>query len=308
MAQQLPAPKIRELLHSGKVIPFLGSGASLGDRDPVTRKWIHPDPLNLPNATELAEHLANLVSFPQEEDDQELTKVSKYYEIVMGRTRLDEELRGVFTSQAQYGAIHKYLAQNPKPLLVISTNYDDLMERALQDAGREFDLVVHLTPATVKRLTDNERADSPLYWYPHDGNPRPATDHDLARIDLGRTFVVYKMHGSIDAKDTKQESYVITEDDYVDFLTSMTSQSASAIPAFVGEQMAKCNLLFLGYSLRDWNLRVLLNQIDRISRRSITSWAIQFKPSPLEEEFWRTREVRTFDMKVDKFVEALKKV
>ena len=307
MAQStLPAPLIRSRLENGKVIPFLGSGASLGDRNPRAQPWDPSDLAHLPNATELAEHLAKPVKFPAEEVAKELTKIAKYYEMMAGRDILDEELHGVFARQAKHTAIHTCLATNPTPLVIISTNYDDLMERALAEQNREYDLVIHLTPATLKRVTDNERADS-LLWRPHGGEPRFVTDDDLAEIDLKKTFVVYKMHGSIDLDNIERDSYVITEDDYIDFLTRMTGQGARVIPSFVAKHMAQRNLLFLGYSLRDWNLRVLLNQIERLSHRSITSWAIQYNPSMMEEQFWDKRSVEIFNLKVDEFVEVLRK-
>ncbi len=300
----LPAPLIRSRLESGKVIPFLGSGASLGHRDPRLRPWHSLDPEALPSATELAEHLATLISFPSEET-RELTKVSTYHEVMAGRDVLDEELHEVFQCQTPYGKIHEYLAQNPVPLLIISTNYDWLMERALSDAGREFDVIVHLTPATLKRATDNERADS-LLWRPHGKAARFVTGDELD-LDLAHNFIIYKMHGSVDLEQSKRDSYVITEDDYVDFLTRMMTQEASAIPSFVVEYLATRTVLFLGYSLRDWNLRVLLNQMDHRTRRAIISWAVQYKPSDLEKQFWGKRDVTIFDLAVDEFVNALRK-
>ncbi len=302
----LPTPLIRSRLESGKVIPFLGAGASSGQRSPQDAPWNPSEVAHLPSAAELAEHLAKPVKFPPDET-KELTKVSKYYELIAGRDVLDEELHGIFKCHSSYGKIHTYLAKNSTPLLIISTNYDNLMECSLIDAGREFDVVTHLTPATLKRATDGERADS-LLWQPHGGERHFVTDDDLAEIDLTRTFVVYKMHGSVDLQQPERDSYVITEDDYVDFLTRMTSQSASAIPSFVAKHMKQRNLLFLGYSLRDWNLRVLLTQIDRLSRRSIVSWSVQHKPSQLEKQFWDKRGVAIFDLEVDDFVDALENV
>jgi hypothetical protein len=300
----LPAPLIRSRLESGKVIPFLGAGASLGERDPRTQPWTSADLSHLPNASELANHLAQPVKFPSEEETRELTKVAKYYELMAGRDVLDEELHKLFASEADRGKLHECLARNPTPLLIISTNYDNLIESALAEQQREFDVLIHLTPVTLKRATNNERADS-LLWRPHNREPRFVTDDDLAEIDLTRTFVVYKIHGSADYEKPERDSYVITEDDYIDFLTRMTSQGANAIPSFVAQHIAQRNLLFLGYSLRDWNLRVLLNQMDRLTRRSLTSWAVQYNPSKLEEKFWEKRGVEIFNMKVDEFVVAL---
>lgn len=303
---QLPAPLIRSRLESGKVIPFLGSGASLVDRDPRVQPWSSDDMNSLPTANELMDYLAKPVKFPADEEIEELTKVAMYYEWIAGRADLDEELHKVFGRQARYGKVHEFLAKNPVPLLIISTNYDDLMERALDDQKKEYDLVIHLTPGTLKRATNNERADS-LLWRPCNSAPRFVTDDDLAEIDLSKTFVIYKMHGSVDPDPLQsgRDSFVVTEDDYIDFLTRMTSQGANAIPSFVKKQIALRPMLFLGYSLRDWNLRVLLNQIYKASRNSLVSWAVQLNPSQMEERFWKDRSVAIFNMRVDEFVDEL---
>jgi hypothetical protein len=303
---QPPYGFIRSQLERGRVVPFLGSGASLGDRDPRNQPWTLADPAYLPNARELAEHLAQPVRFPEKTETKELTKVAQYYELMVGRYGLDEDLHSVFAGEARWAKIHAYLASLRTPLLIITTNYDDLMERALEAQGKAFDVVIHLTPGTLKRITDHERTDS-LLWRPHQGEPRFVTDDELAEIDPSLTFVVYKMHGGIDREQMERDSYVITEDDYIDFLTRMASKSAGAIPSFVARHLAKRHLLFLGYSLRDWNLRVLLNQIGRPGRPDITSWAVQYHPSKLEMRFWtrRSEEVLVFDMKVDQFIESL---
>jgi hypothetical protein len=92
------------------------------------------------------------------------------------------------------------------------------------------------------------------------------------------------------------------------------------------------HFLFLGYGLRDWNLRVVL----RILRRKETglpalvadaaatndhdeqeelseeeeatprSWAIQFQPSDLEVELWNARGVKIYDVDINNFVECLR--
>jgi SIR2-like domain len=304
---QPPYGLIHTRLEQGKVIPFLGSGASLGERDPRAQPWNPADPC-FPSARELADYLAKPVRFPADGETRELTKVARYYELMAGRDVLDEDLHTIFTRKAQCAKVHAYLASLPTPLLIITTNYDDLVEQALEAQRKAYDVVIHLTPATLKRVTDHERIDSVL-WRPYHSAPRFVTDDELAEIDLAHTFVIYKMHGGIDREQIARDSYVITEDDYIDFLTRMTSRSASAIPAFVARHLEKRHLLFLGYSLRDWNLRVLLNQIDPSGRRSITSWAVQYQPSRLEEQFWKRRseEVLVFDMRVDEFVEGLQK-
>jgi hypothetical protein len=51
--------------------------------------------------------------------------------------------------------------------------------------------------------------------------------------------------------NAENDSYVITEDHYINYL------AAGMSPTFLraGSQTQKTNFLFMGYSLRDWNLR-----------------------------------------------------
>ena len=81
----------------------------------------------------------------------------------------------------------------------------------------------------------------------------------------------------------------------------------SAIPAIFAEPFQTRPFLFLGYGLYDWNLRVVLNRLEREFRRpnDIVSWAIQRRPSPLEKTLWVPRGVQVFDQEIETFVSRL---
>ena len=58
--------------------------------------------------------------------------------------------------------------------------------------------------------------------------------------------------------------------------------------------MADSHFLFLGYSMRDWNLRVILNRIWGAQQLDLKSWAVQREPAEqaareVEEALWRDR-------------------
>ena len=61
-----PYPFIFDKLNNGKVIPFLGAGASLGGRE-AGATWQKGIRSFLPTAGELAEHLADTTEFPDDE-------------------------------------------------------------------------------------------------------------------------------------------------------------------------------------------------------------------------------------------------
>jgi hypothetical protein len=231
-----------------------------------------------------------MTEFPEEES-LELTKVAQYFGIMGGRNELYRELRSIFDQDYEPAAVHELLAQTTAPILVITTNYDDLIERAFAAEGREYDVVVH----TTDRKLGND-----ILWFPY-GQPTPnRIVPKKLNIDLGKTSVIYKMHGAVDRVESSRDQYVITEDDYIDFLTRMTKNQV--IPAIFTECFETRSLLFLGYGLRDWNLRVVLNRI----KNSRTSWAIQFEPSLLEQRFWQKRGVEVFDMRIEDFVRKLR--
>src|SRR5258708_2955176 len=64
--------------------------------------------------------------------------------------------------------------------------------------------------------------------------------------------VVYHLHGH----DKLAESLVLTEDDYLDFLSSL-ARDQLLIPARIQEALTQSALLFIGYRLADWSFRVL---------------------------------------------------
>jgi SIR2-like domain len=277
-----PLLLIKESLHAGKVIPFLGSGASRV--------------VGLPTAAELASRLATKTSFPAGEPVA-LSTVAQWYQVVGGRPTLDKELHRVFSAAYAYAALHEYLAEVPAPLLVVTTNYDDMIEQAFDAADRQYDRVVH--------TTDPRYGEHVLWW--RYGADEPERKHPAKLdIDLATTTVVYKMHGAVDRLLASRGQYVITEDDYIDFLARLTRRRA--VPAIFAEPFQTRHFLFLGYSLRDWNLRVVLNRIEHdLSRvHRIKSWAIDHEPSALEQRFWQERGVEVYKMGLQDFLDGLK--
>lgn len=289
-----PYPLIAEGLRKARVIPFLGSGASLTRSEP-DEVWKKDVSGRLPSAAELSRHLANQTQFPPEEP-LDLAKVAQYYRVAGGHETLREELHAIFDRDYPLSPIHTFLADLPKPLLIVTTNYDDLVERAIREKGRDYDLVIHTTEPTI--------GDRLLWWAYGKSEPAEVNPNKLY-VDLQEVTVIYKMHGTVDRGDPRRDQYVITEDDYIDFLSRMTKNKA--IPAIFAEPFQTRHFLFLGYGLRDWNLRVVLNRIEKDLRRpkGITYWAIQHKPSALERRFWQERGVELYDRPIDEFISEL---
>jgi hypothetical protein len=79
---------------------------------------------------------------------------------------------------------------------------------------------------------------------------------------------------------------------------------SNAVPAALRSFLSSREFLFLGYGLRDWNLRVLLREVGVAERRS---WAILSGPSLFERRLWERRNVDIFDLTVEEFAAELKR-
>jgi hypothetical protein len=301
-------------LKKGAVVPFLGAGASFSGRRP-NAKWDERDATFLPSGRELAHCLADDVTFPPNElyDRSDLAKVASYYLEAVDRLALLARLRDVFDRDYQVGKVHRLLADLPVPLLIVTTNYDNLIEQAFTMKSKPFHLVVH--PTDRKDLSA-----SVLWWKPNATEPTAYPPSKLP-LSLKDTTIIYKMHGSVDRQTKTWDSFVITEEDYVEFLARMTGQSA--IPARFMLHFRQSRFLFLGYGLHDWNLRVMLKNLKTrltspeaeatgsdvhrpMAGDSLRSWAIQDQPSELEKVLWRARRVNIYDMKIDDFVAKMR--
>ena len=115
--------------------------------------------------------------------------------------------------------------------------------------------------------------------------------------------MILKIHGAVDRIAAERDSYVITEDHYIDFLAR--TDISNLVPVTLVAKLKRCNFLFLGYSLRDWNLRVILHRIWGEQKLSWKSWAIQLDPDPMEEEFWRKRGVDILNVRLEEYIATL---
>jgi hypothetical protein len=284
----------------GKVTPFLGAGVNLADR-PEGAAWERGH--NLPSGSELARYLAESYQYPDK--DADLLRISQYVDARLGEGVLYEELRGLFAARYAPTVLHRFLAEMVPVLhaagvrqqVLVTTNYDDLLEQALTEAGEEFDLLWY----EAKRHDPN----CGRFHHRAPGGAVELIDrpNEWAGIDLMARPAVLKLHGAIGAS-ASDDSFVITEDNYIDYL-SLTDVSTH-IPMVLQDPLRNSHFLFMGYSLRDWNLRVILNRIWGQQKLALKSWSVQRNASELDEALWASRgTVEIIDEDVSAYVAAL---
>ena len=300
---------IAKHLVDGNVVPFLGAGANLCGR-PQDAVWHQGQ--YLPSGGELASFLAETFAYPPREVrlncpscHADVQGTEKSPDLARDSRDLYRELHRVFDADYAATSVHRFLATLPavlarkgypqRHLLVVTTNYDDLMERAFREAGQPFDILTYRAWGEYRGR---------FFHTPPQGEARLIENpNDYADVSVDRRHVVLKIHGAVNrGRDWKQDSYVIREDDYIQYLACTTE---NMLPATVGQKLKESHLLFMGYSLSDLNLRVILYRIWSNLRFSYKSWAIQVNPQRIEQEFWTRRNVEILDFSLEDYVKAL---
>jgi SIR2-like domain len=296
--------RVAKAIAEKEVVFFLGAGANLCGR-PAGVEW-KPRGHFLPNGAELAAYLAEKFDYPPEETP-DLLRVAQYAELMSGMGPLYKRLHHLFNADYDFTSLHNLLATLPATLsakgypphiLVVTTNYDDVLERAFKKAGVEFDLVTYMSDNSYQKRS----------WCIHirPGVAEPeviSTPNAYYDISLKERSAILKIHGAVDRVDAARDSYVITEDDYINYLTH--TDISSLVPVNLVRQLKNCSFLFLGYSLRDWNLRAILRRIWSQQELGFKSWAIQLNPDPLETMFWDKREVDIINIRLDDYIPLL---
>lgn len=288
----------RRLL-AGKVVPVLGAGANLADRPTGAqfRRGVY-----LPSGRELAQELASYAGFTAPEGF-DLARVSQYVAVTEGEASLYDELHTLFDADYPPTTMHHFLASvsqlnrqaGRECMLFVTTNYDALLEAALDAIDEPYDLITYIAEGRDRGLFRHQ---------PFDGPPtviRVPNEYTGIRLDLRP--VIAKIHGAVDRKGG-QDSFVITEDHYIDYITH--ADVAGLFPVTLAAKMMGSHFLFLGYSLRDWNFRVMLYRLwGEQEGKTYKSWAVDAHPDPVDRAAWDRRGVDILPVPVDEFVRAV---
>jgi DNA-binding SARP family transcriptional activator len=253
------------------------------------------------DVAELAAELARLFDIP---GDPQLPYVSQHIAVMRGAGPLYDELHERFVGAHEPSPVHRFFASLPPLLrdrgaphqLVVTTSYDVALEQAFTDAGEEFDVVAYVAEG---------RNRGRFCHMTSDGGARVIEEpNTYGELSLERRTVILRLHGRVDTRPERdRESFVVTEDDYIHYLGN--GELTSVVPVALVAKLRRSHFLFLGYVLREWNLRVVLHRLWGDQRVNYRSWAVHSEPTPLEEAFWRQRDVAVVDRAPVDYVEAL---
>ena len=276
--------EVVKALLSGRVVPVLG----------------------LDGGEDLAEQLALAFGYPTDRP-VDLARVSQYVATMNGSGPLYDELHRRFEEASEPQPVHRFLASLASQLrergashqLIISTRYDLALERAFETAGEEVDVVTYVATGP----------DRGKFWHKAPGEePRPidVPNTYATELSLDRRTVLLKLHGAVDPfPERAWESFVITEDDYIDYLGR--ADVVSSVPVALAAHLRRSHFLFVGYEMVDWNLRLVMHRVWGDRPLAYRSWALDPEPSALEQAFWRRFDVDVLEVDPDEYVGLLER-
>lgn len=240
-------------------VPFIGAGFSAPKI-----------PLGFELARRFGNRLTNNGSSIVLPPDPQLDAITQYSLVMSGdatatKNQVAEIIRSALSAphpeDADLRRRYALLGKLDLPIY-LTTNYDDLVAKSLRSPGVE-------PVVEYYRWTPN-KAESPYRWK---RNYAPTASNPL----------VFHLHGHLE----EPHSMVLTEDDYIDYLLNMSndvrhvqSKQTGVFPSFVRSSIKNDTLLFLGYSLRDINFRVILRGLlSKLSQsEKKLSIAVQLEP------------------------------
>ncbi len=272
--------EVVQLLTAGCLVPVLGADVS-----------------------ELAAQLA--ARFGYSGEGEPLTRISQYVSLMKGSGPLYDGLHALLAADVPPTPVHRFFASLPPLLrergaphqLIVTTSYDLALEQALLDAGEEFDVVSYVAAGRHRGRF--------CHIAPDGSASLIEVPNTYAReLSLERRTIILKLHGRFDPSPERAwESFVVTEDDYIDYLSR--TDVSGAVPVVLAAKLRRSHFLFLGYTMSDWNVRVVLNRLWGEQPLSYRSWAVQAESKSLEREFWRRRDVDVLELPLDRYIEVL---
>ena len=256
-----------------------------------------------PDAEPLAGELAR--RFGLDAERPELARVSQAIATLNGSGPLYDTLHTLVEADGEPAPLHRFAATLPASLrargagnpLLVTTGYGVALERALEEAGEEFDSVSYIAAGPRRGSFCHISPDGVV-------TPIERPNAYVSELSLERRTIVLRLQGRVDSSPERPwESFAVTEDDFIHY-----GDVARMLPVALAARLRRTHLLLVGYALSDWTLRVVLERLWGEEPLGFRSWSVHAGPHALEREFWRRRDVEVIDMASAAYVAELQGV
>lgn len=203
---------LRKAIENNKLAIFVGSAVSYDSK--------------LPSWGDLISLMKNALENPRTDD---YLKIAEHFYLQYGRNTYYSKINEFFPSGSHPNLLHELILQL-KPQHIVTTNWDNLLEKAIENHGE-------------------------LYF-------KVASDHELASSPSSQLLV--KMHG-----DLSHRNIIFKESDYLAY-----TDKFPLIENFIKSLFSTHVVLFIGYSISDYNLNQILSWIRNRTQDAPPSFTI----------------------------------
>lgn len=274
-------------IDNGLCVPFLGAGVNAGSGMPVGAEVSRRLLAKLLGESDVAFSVAVTPTEPLESYPdlsrarvEDLARVALHLELEVDHGQMVDYLREIIDdANCEPPAILRTLARLPIKLIV-TTNYDGLLERAFELEG------VDPPPFVLSQ---------PIGGF--------GTEALQVQESLLEKRVIYKLHGSF---GDPEPNVLVSEDHYIEFL-GIANDGVKGMPPQISSKIKNGILLFLGHGLEDWDVRMIYKlQIETLPERERKrSFAIQKDPNPFWVSLWKSKNVEIYNLDLAEFAGQL---
>jgi hypothetical protein len=280
---------VRRSMQEGNIIPFLGCDLDVAafrtDRESLDSS-----------------------QSPVMGDLSVLASAAEYSErTLQSRMLFLEELQNVLSEQQrslQSCRASRFVADlEVHPPLIISASYGQALEERLRELDRKFIVVSH-----VIRSADEKYDGKLLVAYP-DGTVDMIWADELV-LDVS-DWIIYKPLGSpflngLPDAELEIDTVVITESDYLTFLTRLKGQK-TGVPNMFGRLFQKYPLLFIGFGLDAWHYRLVVSVLrsPHSPRTQAGIRAVRIPATSFETLCWQRLNADLIPLTIEQFAEKV---
>jgi hypothetical protein len=256
----------------GRVVVFVGPKMNVAPSSHAE----HP----VPSDWELARELAATYRY-EGNNPPDLATVSQYVATIAGTGPLYDSLRAILNRDYQPTNAHRALsslcatvrAAGAAYPIVFTLDYDNLLERALEAAKVPVDLFSYVAHGSEvgKFAHFSPTAKDPIMVEAPHAYRGPSLDESLPLM---------KCRGGLGRENPGLDTFVITEDDYIDWFAG--SNALNLIPITIAAKVRRSSVLFVGVSLTDRISRTFVRRLIGGPRLNHASWSVGGKLTEFE--------------------------
>ena len=243
---------------------------------------------------------------PANGSNQELTRVAQQIAVLKSLGELYDVVKQEVATEDTPNHLHHFLAALPAILkakgclqpyqLIVTSNYDDLLEQAFEQAKEPFDLVAY--------IAEGKDFGKFRHWAPGDNRGRLIDiGNEYNALSLRQRSIIFKVVGAVKRADPLSNRYMITEDHFIRFLNGNGIENA--VPATILDKLRNSRLLFLGQGTQDWNQRLVLLRLLEDEEFSYPAWAIQTEMTQEDLRYWRKLEAEPICYPLKQYIQGL---